>query len=606
MDFSKYSTEIKAIALYFPQFVYINENYTFNRKKRKVLININNSKTLLNSHSKNQILKDKQELKFNNLTKIIKNQVELAKNHGLYGFGIYYYWFSGIKLYEEPIKEFLNKEINFPFFIIWKNDKVEINLNDLNESIIIDQNYKNNTPMQLIKDIQKYLSCKKYIKINKKSVLGIYEPLAIPYLQNYLQKLRKFAIENKIGELYILRIFNEYDKNKYIKLFDGGFEYPPKNININKLIKNQKENFYYYISLIFIKKNINKNYNISFPLYRGIMLECDNAHENTNPIIFKEYSPEKLYFLTKELIKWTKSNNNKNNYIIFINAWNNLKEGFYLEPNEKFGYASINALSKALFNLPLRNNNYNLLDLKKVCKIAIQAHIFYKDLIIEIINKINNISVKFDLFISTISIEIKNIIIQYIKKYSKANKYEIIIVKNKGRDILPLLIQLKNKIKQYKYLCHIHTKKSKTNPQIGIIWRKYLYNNLLGNNIIISEILSDFENKDKLGFIFPETFYKLINQSFLLTKKNKKYMKYILKKLFSFNNIGNKLDFPAGNMFWARFDAIYQIFEYNFFKKFEREKDQTNDTIMHGIERIWLYLVKYNGFYYKKIFKSYI
>jgi len=169
------------------------------------------------------------------------------------------------------------------------------------------------------------------------------------------------------------------------------------------------------------------------------MLESDNAHENINPIIFKEYSPEKLYFLTKKLIKWTKSNNNKNNYIIFINAWNNLKEGFYLKPNEKFGYASINALSKALFNLPLRNNNYNLLNLKKVCKIAIQAHIFYKDLIIEIINKINNISVKFDLFISTISIEIKNIIIQYIKKYSKANKYEIIIVKNKGRDILPLL-----------------------------------------------------------------------------------------------------------------------------------------------------------------------
>ena len=54
----------------------------------------------------------------------------------------------------------------------------------------------------MIIDIQKYLSCKKYIKINKKSVLGIYEPLAIPYLQNYLLKLRKFAIENKIGELY--------------------------------------------------------------------------------------------------------------------------------------------------------------------------------------------------------------------------------------------------------------------------------------------------------------------------------------------------------------------------------------------------------------------
>ena len=302
----------------------------------------------------------------------------------------------------------------------------------------------------------------------------------------------------------------------------------------------------------------------------------------------------------------TKGNNNKNNYFIFINAWNNWKECSYLEYDEKFGYASLNALSKALFNLPLRNNNFNLLNLKKYCKIAIQAHIFYKDLIIEMFNKINNLPVKFDLFISTISIEIKNIIIKYIKKYSKSNKYEVIIVKNKGRDILPLLIQLKTKIKQYKYLCHIHSKKSKTNPNIGISWRNYLYNNLLGTNIIISEILSDFENKDKLGFIFPETFHKLINQSFQLTKKNKKYMKYLLKKLFSFNNIGNIFDFPAGNMFWAKIEAIHQIFEYNFLKKFDSEKGQTNDTIMHAIERIWLYLVKLNGFYYKKIFKSYI
>ena len=548
------------------------------------------------------MIKDEQKIKNINLTNVIKEQIYLAKIHGLYGFGIYYYWFSGIKFYEQPIKEFLlNKEINFPFFIIWKNDKIEIN--NLNESIIINQNYKYNETINFINDIKKYLNCKKYIKINGKPILGIYKPIVIPYLKKYLLNLRRIAIIHKIGEIYILSTYNEFYKKEYIKIFDGSFEIPPININMNKLIKNEKQNFYYYISLIYRKKVFNQNYNNSFQIYRCVMLEYDNTPDNINSIIFNDYSPEKLYFLTKNIIKWTKTNNNKNNYFIFINTWNNWKEGFYLESNEKFGYASLNALSKALFNLPLRNNNFNLLNLKKECKIMIQAHIFYKDLINEIINKINNIPVKFDLFISTISIEIKNIIVKDIKKYSKANKYEVIIVKNKGRDILPLLIQLKKRIKKYKYLCHIHSKKSKTSPQIGISWRNYLYNNLLGNNIIVSEILTDFENKDKLGFIFPETFYKLINQSFELTKKNKKYMKYLLKKLFSFNNIGNKFDYPAGNMFWARIDAIYQIFEFNFLKKFDSEKGQTNDTIMHGIERIWLYIVKFNGFYYKKIFK---
>ena len=81
-------------------------------------------------------------------------------------------------------------------------------------------------------------------------------------------------------------------------------------------------------------------------------------------------------------------------------------------------------------------------------------------------------------------------------------------------------------------------------------------------------------------------------------------MKYILKKIFSNIKLGNTLEFPAGNMFWARVKAIYQIFFINFNNKFDNESGQTNDTIMHGIERIWLYLVKLNGFYYKIIFKN--
>lgn len=57
---------------------------------------------------------------------------------------------------------------------------------------------------------------------------------------------------------------------------------------------------------------------------------------------------------------------------------------------------------------------------------------------------------------------------------------------------MPLLIQMKNKIKRYKYICHIHTKKSLF-IDIGDNWRNYLYNPSLEN---ISEILSEFENND--------------------------------------------------------------------------------------------------------------
>jgi lipopolysaccharide biosynthesis protein len=126
-------------------------------------------------------------------------------------------------------------------------------------------------------------------------------------------------------------------------------------------------------------------------------------------------------------------------------------------------------------------------------------------LIEEIINKTNNIPIKFDLFISSNFLTKKNYLYNFIKKNTKANQFEIEILENKRRDFMPLLIQMKNKIKKYKYICYIHTKKS-IYLNVEETWRNYLLNNLLGNKDIIFEILTDFENNDKLGFVFPENY----------------------------------------------------------------------------------------------------
>ena len=605
LDFSKLSTKIKVIAIYFPQFIYFKDNSSDINKKLNEWEIIEKITQIFYGHNQPRNVDiNYMDLNNKNFSKIefIQKQIKLAKNHGIYGFAINYYWFSGKILYDEPINIFLeNKEINFPFFLIWKNDKYMINNEKIKGNIIIENRYEPDDAKKLIEDIKKYLISIFYIKIKKKPILAIYEPLEIPNLSIFLSDLRKYSKNKGINNILILGTMNEIEDLNYIKLFDYCFEFPPKNINFNEITKN--EYFYYYVDLIY-KGNIKYK---NKKTYKGVILEWDNSPEMKNPKIFNEYSPEKLFFLIKKKIISNKIYQKNINNFLFINGWNNWKDGSYLEPDKKYGYASLNALSKALFNLNYRKDSFNLINLDnnfENSKIAVQAHIFYEDLIIDIINKVNNIPLKYDLFISTISIEIRNIIIKVITQNSNANQYEILILENKGRDVLPLLIQLKKKIKKYKYLCHIHTKKSKTSPVIGISWRNYLYNNLLGNKRIVSEILSDFENNDKLGFIFPETFHGIIRQKNILTKNTLKYMKYILRKLFSNYGVGAQLDFPAGNMFWARTNAIFQIFEYNFNKKFFKEKDQTNDTIMHGIERIWLYLVKLNGYYYNTIFKS--
>ena len=610
IDFSNYSSDIKVIAFYSPKFYTISERDNLFGQNLSDWDYVNKAKSLLAGHY--QPRKPGDEINYlgyydNSDIQIITKQIKLAKSHGIYGFGIYYYWFSGKIIYEKPLDIYIkNKNIDFPFFLIWKNINCKNLINNINKNIKEEKICKSDNPEQFIYDIKKYILDTRYIRINGKPVIGIYEPLNINNLNLTLRIWREKAKEFSIGDIYILINLNNYDVNNLenTKLFDAAYEFPPKNGLYKFKVQNTISRI--YTGLIYNSLNFTNNRK-NFPIFRGSMLEYDDSSKNgKNGLIFDEYSPEKFYFINKEIIKWTKSHYNLSNRFIFINAWNEWSEGCYLEPDEKYGYSSINALSKALFNITF--NNYNLFNLNSSSYIAVQAHVYYENLINEIIEKTNNIPVKFDLLITTTSLNKYKIIGEYIKKNSNSKNYEIKIVENKGRDILPLLNQLKNMVKKYKYICHIHSKKTENHPYLGKNWRYYLYNNLLGSKEIVSEILSDFENYDRLGFIFPETYFQILLYFGKKRKKmNEMYLNYLLKTMFPNNEYqtGNQLDFPAGNMFWARVLSIYQIFELNILDKFPKEKGQIDCTIMHGIERIWLYLVKLNGYYYKKIFKYY-
>ena len=426
----------------------------------------------------------------------------------------------------------------------------------------------------LLDNILKFFISENYIKFRGEPILGIFNSsLICRYL---IKKIRKHLLLNNSLTIFIISINDE--KQGLIHNNFTIINYPSLNISLaDNLNKIYFYNHYYYI---LFKKEINTSKPIqNFQIVNG-------CH------------PKKFYVLLKEYLK--EFFKEDETYIIF-NAWNDYKGNKYLENNDVYGYAYLNYFSKAIFNLE-DNIIYDLSSLENKCKIAVQVHLFYEDLIEDIINKTNNIPVLFDLYITFTNSSLFRNIDNYIKHFSKSNNYELLLVDNKGRDILPFIRQMKYNYKQYKYICHIHSKKSITSPHIGLLWRNYLFNNLLGNINIISQNINDFEQNAKLGFIFPETFYGIIKHFFKLTKQTEYWMNFLSSKLFDQINIGKLLEFPAGNMFWAKTKAIYQIFIYDLSKYLPIEDEQTNDTIMHGIERIWLYLVKYNYFKYKIIF----
>ena len=553
LDFSKFTTKYKILAIYYPQY-YINALDFINKKTTKYII------------KKDEII---------NLRKLlIKKQVTLAKMHGIYGFGIVYDVMNSIKFNEDIFDLFTsNNMLNFPFCIIINSDSKHYQQNK--NSLIQNSEYEKEELNILSDSISKYFLSENYIKLTGKPILGVFQSSFSFKLICYF---RKHDVDKKNPKIYIISISFGNKNLKLKKKINSFVEFPIKSTYIHDNLAQQYfYNFYY--------PNLFQKSNYSSKIIR-------------NFFIINGCKPEKFYLIFKKYLNLNKSGKN---VLLLFNAWNNHKENSFLEPNEEFGFSYLNYFSKAIFNLD-NNIVYNFQALKNKCKVAIQIHLFYKDLINDIINKTNNIPVKFDMFITITSQQKVNILEKYIKKFSKANHFEIMIVENKGRDVIPFLNQIKNKFKYYKYLCHIHTKKSLKAPEIGELWRNYLYNNLLGSVKIVSEILYDFEKHKKLGFIFPETFYGIIQHFYILTEETKKWMEILAEQLFPNYSLGELLNFPAGNMFWAKIKAISQIFFFDYSEYTPKEDDQTNDTIMHAIERIWLYLVKSNNFSYKTIF----
>jgi hypothetical protein len=198
---------------------------------------------------------DKKYISNYNLKIILKKQIKLAKSHGIYGFAIYYYWFSGRYIFNKPLNTIYKNKENFHYILIWKNEKV---INENNETIL-EEKYEVNDSEKSIKDIQKYLIDKLYIRTNGKP--GIYNIKAIPNLREIILKMRKKSIEFKIGEIFIISYLNglKIIEINNMNIFDGAYKLPPKDLKETK-IKNTKELYiYYYIlddKILLLKKSI--------------------------------------------------------------------------------------------------------------------------------------------------------------------------------------------------------------------------------------------------------------------------------------------------------------------------------------------------------------
>lgn len=347
----------KLIAFYLPQFHTFKENDEWHGKGFSEWTNVTKAIPQFTGHNQPQLPID---VGFYDLStdKVMYRQIELAKNYGIYGFCFHYYWFSGKRLMEKPIFNYLNnKELDLPFCLCFANENWSKNWDGGDKEVLIEQKFLEDDPKQFAQDIMPFFADERYIKINNKPILVVYKPQLFKkeILKNFVYELNKNAKENGLDGVYLVMAkTQDIETNPEDFFMDAVVEFPPHIIDryakevIKKTYLNPSFNGRIFDMEGFIKKQ-EYLYETDYKLYKTVFPSWDNTARKayTGASVF-EISPELYKKWLIDCINWTKENNKKDEQFIFINAWNEWAEGAHLEPDQKYGYAYLQATKEAL------------------------------------------------------------------------------------------------------------------------------------------------------------------------------------------------------------------------------------------------------------------
>lgn len=370
--------DVKIIANYLPQFHSIPENDEWWGKGYTDWDAVRRSKPLYSGHNQPRVPHGEHYYKLDN-SEEIRRQAKLAREYGIFGFGIYHYWFSSeLHLLDKPailLNESKDIDINYMFIWdngswkrTWSNVKFGNDWSPLHEDekslqkkgtgILAELKYgdKDEWEKHFIYLLQ-FFKDERYIKIDNKPVFAFYnqnnEPEVLKEMCEYWDDLAK---KEGFAGIYCLGKRN----NQKISIMDYGFLYQPEwdgwlwhNL-FQRAFQRLKTEFYrkvgkpimYSYDSIWrrILRTAKQTYKEDL-FYSAFVAYDDTPRRGKNGRVVKGDTPKKFQNYLRKLIEISKANDKE---YLFLTAWNEWGEGAYLEPDTQNEFSYLEAVKKAV------------------------------------------------------------------------------------------------------------------------------------------------------------------------------------------------------------------------------------------------------------------
>lgn len=361
---------IKLLAYYLPQFHEIPENNEFWGKGFTEWSNTKKAKPLYFGHYQPRVPYRENYYDLSDVNVMIE-QMKLAKKYGIYGFCFYHYWFgNGKVLLQKPIENILKTpEADLPFCIAWANEDWVKTWHGSGggNRLLIKEEYGNEEEWRSHIDwMLKFFKDERYIKKDNKPVLLMYNTSNIPCRTKMFELWEQRVKEEGFDGIWLVAM--KKDDNDRVKFdrVNASVSFEPRRTRQGsavfksawcqyklkygeKLSKVPILKRFIYTSFDYDEVNqdiLNRKHRQNE--YRGVFTDYDETPRRKEwSLLFKGSSPAKFGHYLEQNIKKSIEEGNE---FLFINAWNEWGEGACLEPDQKYGFAYLKAVKRALGN----------------------------------------------------------------------------------------------------------------------------------------------------------------------------------------------------------------------------------------------------------------
>lgn len=348
------STDIRSIAIYLPQFHAIPENDAWWGRGFTEWTNVRRATPQYAGHYQPHVPHPDLGYYDLNDASVLEKQAAMARAAGIEGFCFYYYWFNGRRLLNMPTDRLLaTGKPDFPFCFCWANENWTRTWDGGDEEILIGQEHSEESDERFILDLLPALRDPRYIRVEGKPLLIVYRPCLLPDPAATARHWRETCRREGIGEVFLAFMLGFESPNPSTIDFDAAIQMPPLRCGV-PVINSQVDLLdpvsfsgevrdYRQAAALLPYEDFGRS------LWPGVFPSWDNtARRMERGHSWIHSSPEIYHRWLSIVAHRTRQALPPQQRLVFINAWNEWAEGCHLEPDEKYGYAWLNATRLAL------------------------------------------------------------------------------------------------------------------------------------------------------------------------------------------------------------------------------------------------------------------